>query len=118
MRRDQHRSAVAIGLNVVALTVCLAYADGCGSGRPSSFPDVPDVQVPSDLAALPAGWAIKVRLGPDHEAEAAIEAGAFHAEVLAPEEPGDYVAHVRAFGGSIPSRTAALTVVEVGVRVQ
>ena len=76
------------------------------------------VQVHGHFAALPPGGAIEVRLGPDHEADAALEAGAFHAEVLAPEKPGHYVAHVRAFGGSVPSRTAALTVVEVGVSVQ
>jgi hypothetical protein len=75
------------------------------------------VEVDGHYAALPPGGAIAVRIG-HHEAQATAEAGVFHADLHAPQEPGEYVAQVRAFGGSLASRTAAVSFVEREVTVQ
>jgi hypothetical protein len=84
-------------------------------------PDAPHAEEMVDIhgqyAALPPGGEIEVSIGP-HTADATLDAGEFTAEVEAPHTAGNYAAQVKAFGGSVQSRTAALTVTEKGVTVQ
>ncbi len=84
-------------------------------------PDEPEegeaVGVHGHYAALPPGGVIEVTIG-HHQAEAALDAGQFQADIEAPHSAGRYVARVQAYGGSVTSRTAALTTVEEGVTVQ
>lgn len=75
------------------------------------------VEVHGHYAALPPGGLVQVSIGA-HQADAVLDSGQFDADIEAPHHAGEFVARVEAFGGSAPSRTAALTVVEQEVTVQ